>query len=71
MADDKVKLTRIGKQLRKARVEKRLTQAEVAKRAGISETHYAQVERGEANPSTTVLLDIAKAVGVTPNDVLL
>lgn len=69
-AEDKAKLQRVAAKLKRARLASGLTQAEVAKRAGISETHYAQVERAEKNPSTTVLIDILRVIGVTPNDAI-
>jgi transcriptional regulator with XRE-family HTH domain len=70
MTDDKPALERTAAKLKKARLAKRLTQAEVAKRADISATHYAQVERAEKNPSTTVFMRIIDALGVSSKDIL-
>ena len=44
MTDDRILIERTANRLRKARQDKGLTQVEVAKKAGISENHYAQIE---------------------------
>jgi len=42
-----------------------LTQAEVAKRAEMSQPAYAKLERPDANPRTATLRKLAKALGIT------
>lgn len=42
-----------------------LTQEDVAKKAGMSQPAYAKLEKPEANPRTTTLKKIAKAMGVS------
>lgn len=70
MPDDKISIERTAARLRKARKASGLTQVEVAKKAGISENYYAQIERGERNPTTSVFLGIIKALGVSSKDIL-
>lgn len=70
MADDIDQVERIAKRLKKARQESGLTQAEVAKKAGISENHYAQIERGEKNTTVTRFLNIITAIGVSSTEIL-
>lgn len=70
MTDDKASIKRNASRLRKARLANGLTQADVAKKAGISENHYAQIERGEKNPSVTTFEYIIKAIGVTSSEIL-
>lgn len=70
MSDNKASIERIGKRLRAARRARHLTQAEVAKKAGINESHYAQIERGEKNPSATYLLKVIEVIGVESKDIL-
>ena len=70
MIDDKTQLLRYGKRLRKARIAKGLTQLELADKANISVNHYAQIERGEKNPSVTTLANIVDVLDLTPNDIL-
>ena len=70
MTDDKASIERTAARLRKARQAKSMTQAEVAKKAGISENHYAQIERAEKNPTVSTFKGIAKALGVSSADIL-
>lgn len=70
MIDDKASVERTAARLRKARLAKKLTQAEVAKKAGISENHYAQIERAEKNPSTSTFTSIIDALGVPSTEIL-
>jgi transcriptional regulator with XRE-family HTH domain len=70
MTDDKNLIARAAKRLKKARQAKKLTQAEVAKKAGISENHYAQIERGEKNPSLSTFTSIIKALGISSAEIL-
>lgn len=69
MTDDKAILAR-AERMRDARQAKHLTQGEVAKRAGISENHYAQIERGEKNPSLSTFDSILDAIGVSSKEIL-
>jgi transcriptional regulator with XRE-family HTH domain len=68
MTDASIKKT--ASRIRIARRSKGLTQAVVASKAEISENHYAQIERGEKNPSTSVLLKIIDALDVASVDIL-
>lgn len=70
MTDDKASIERTAARLRKARQTKQLTQAEVAKRAGISENHYAQIERAEKNPTVSTFMSIINAIGVSSSEIL-
>lgn len=70
MTDDKASIERTAARLRKARQASGLTQAEVAKRAGISENHYAQIERAEKNPTVSTFDSIIKAIGVSSSEIL-
>lgn len=70
MTDDKSSIERTASRLRKARQAKGMTQAEVAKKADISENHYAQIERAEKNPTVSTFKSILKAIGVTSAAIL-
>jgi transcriptional regulator with XRE-family HTH domain len=50
--------------VRQLRRSKRLTQAQLAARAGISAKTVGEVERGEANPTVSLLEDICSALSV-------
>lgn len=64
-SDNKEKIDpKLATQIREAREKKNLTQAEVAKKAEVTETFYAMIERGEANPSYAKLERILNALGL-------
>lgn len=68
MANDSELIQDTAKRLRVARRDKKMTQADVAQKAGISENHYAQIERGEKNPTTSSFRKIIKAIGISSKD---
>ena len=57
-------LKQLGNKIKATRLERSLTQAAVADKADTSPNYYAQIERGEVNPSYTLLRSIAKALKV-------
>lgn len=59
-----------GKNLRSIREDKNLSQEEVAKLSKISTTHYAGIERGEENPTFTVIENICKALKIKSSQIL-
>lgn len=60
----------IGNNLLRNRKNKMLTQSEVAEIAGLSDRTYADIERGNVNMKTETLLQICKALDITPDDIL-
>ncbi|MCG3146210.1 MAG: hypothetical protein HONDAALG_04087 [Gammaproteobacteria bacterium] len=69
LPDEKSQKT-FGKNLRSVREDKNLSQEEVAKLSKISTTHYAGIERGEENPTFSVIESICKALKVRSSEVL-
>ncbi len=65
MATKKLKFTKLGNKLKKARLALNLTQAQVAEKSGVHVNFYARLERGEENVSYDNLDEIMKAVGLT------
>lgn len=59
-----------GKKLREIREKKRLFQEDVAKAVGISITYYAGIERGEENPTFSVLEQICKVLKINSSEIL-
>lgn len=59
-----------GKKLREIRERKNLYQEDVAKAVGISATYYAGIERGEENPTFSVLEEICKVLKVKSSEIL-
>lgn len=60
----------IGRKLRDIRERKNLLQEDVANGVGISITYYAGIERGEENPSITVIENICKTLKIKSSDIL-
>lgn len=60
----------MGKSLRAIRERKALLQEDVANSVGISVTYYAGIERGEENPTMTVIENICKALKIKSSEIL-
>ncbi|HSW96232.1 MAG TPA: helix-turn-helix transcriptional regulator [Candidatus Saccharimonadales bacterium] len=60
----------IGRKLREIRDQKDLSQENVAKAAGISSTYYAGIERGEENPTITVIENICRLFKIKSSEIL-
>lgn len=60
----------LGRKVRELRERKNLVQEDVAKAIGISTTFYAGIERGEENPTLSVLESICKVFKVKVSDIL-
>ncbi|KCZ53628.1 hypothetical protein HY29_16615 [Hyphomonas beringensis] len=60
---------RFGKKLRALREEQGWSQEEFADRAGLHRTYVSAVERGVRNPTLSVLERLAKALGVSIEEV--
>lgn len=58
----------LGERIRQAREKANLTQQEVAEMADINISYYAQIERGEVNPSFEKLHSITTALGIKTLD---
>lgn len=61
----------IGTNLKHAREAKKLTQREVWEAAGISKSSYTAYEAGRSDPTGDVIVKLAKALGVTTDELLL
>ena len=56
-------LTRLGNAIRSSRIAAGLSQDAAAKVAGISQSYLSFLESGKKEATTTVLVDLARAVG--------
>lgn len=61
---------KIGKTIRKIRESKKITQEQLALDAGLNRAYVGYIERGERNPSTETLVKIARALKISPRDLL-
>lgn len=57
-------LRKLSKIIKSARLKKKMTQAEVAEKAGLNTNYYAVIERGETNPSYTMLKRLGEVLGI-------
>ena len=61
---------RLGRNVRRLRVEKKLSQEAFAHDAGIHRTYVSDIERGARNPTITVVERLAMALKVSASDLL-
>jgi transcriptional regulator with XRE-family HTH domain len=59
-----------GAAVRRLRSAQGLSQEQFADRAHVHRTFIGGIERGERNPTLTTIHRIARALGVTPSDLL-
>lgn len=58
-------LLRLGGAIRARRLARELSQEALADAAGLDRSHMGKIERGERNVTTLLLIDVARALGVT------
>jgi len=63
-------LRRLGDRVTERRGDEGLTQQEVGDRAGVSIRAFQSIEWGKVNPSYLVLLRVARAIGVSLQDLI-
>lgn len=61
---------RLGETLRRLRKERGLSQEALAEAASVTADYLGFIERGENVPTLTVLLKLARALGVDAGDLL-
>ena len=59
-----------GARLREVRVERGLSQEDLAFAAKLHRTYVGGIERGERNPSLVNVVRLARALGMTPSELL-
>ncbi len=64
-------MSKLGENIRRYRESKRLNQSDLARKIGRQPNLISRYESGEVpNPGSEVIADIAKALGVTPSELL-
>jgi XRE family transcriptional regulator, regulator of sulfur utilization len=61
---------RLSKRIRELRGEKKFTQQELAEKAGLHLTYVGHLELGKYHPTVFVTWKIAKALGVSMNELI-
>ncbi len=63
-------VAKFGKKLREARLKKKLSQGDMAKILGVHRTYISGLERGRRNPSLLTVQKVAKALSISPKELL-
>ncbi|OGI77226.1 hypothetical protein A3B85_02045 [Candidatus Nomurabacteria bacterium RIFCSPHIGHO2_02_FULL_37_13] len=66
----KNEVIQFGKRLREIRLKKKLSQGDVARILAVHRTYISGLERGVRNPSLLTIQKIAKALNISPKELL-
>jgi transcriptional regulator with XRE-family HTH domain len=67
MKDDAKKL---GENLKRLRIKKDISQIELARILGVDRSFVSNIENGKNNPTLSTITSLAKALGVSTNELL-
>ena len=67
MKDDVKKL---GENLKKLRIKKDISQIELARMLSVDRSFVSNIENGKNNPTLSTITNLAKALGVSTNELL-
>jgi transcriptional regulator with XRE-family HTH domain len=60
----------LGENLKRIRTEKDISQGDIARELGVDRGFISTIENGKTNPTLATITKLAKAVGVTTNELL-
>ena len=69
-ADKNLTLEKVGDNLKKIRSEKKITQQSLADNFGCGQSYISLLEGGDVDIQICTIVDLAKALGVTTNEIL-
>jgi len=61
---------KLGKNLKKIRVEKGISQGDIARALNVARSFVSDLENGKRNPTLTTISKLAKAIGVSTDELL-
>lgn len=61
---------RLGANLKRIRMKKEITQVEIAKTLGVNRSFVSNIENGKTNPTLSTITSLAKALGVSADELL-
>ncbi len=61
---------KLGKNLKRIRTEKNLTQGDIVRSLGFSRSFVSNIENGKTNPTLSTITNLAKALGVSTDELL-
>ena len=67
MKSDSVKL---GKNMKRIRIQKDISQGDIVRALGVSRAFISNIENGKTNPTLSTITNIAKALGVSSDELL-
>jgi len=62
--------TKLGKNLKRIRTAKKLSQGAIARKLGVHRAYISGIENGKRNPTLATIQKLAKALGVSPKELL-
>ena len=61
---------KLGKNLKRIRLEKGITQGDIVRSLGVSRSFVSNIENGKTNPTLSTISKLAKAIGVTVGELM-
>ena len=61
---------KLGDNLKRIRTKKDISQGDIARELGVDRGFISTIENGKTNPTLATITKLAKAVGVTSNELL-
>lgn len=61
---------KLGKNLKRIRTEKGITQGDIVRNLGVSRSFINNIENGKTNPTLATITKLARAVGVSVDELL-
>lgn len=61
---------KLGANLKKIRLSKGIKQVEIARTLGVDRSFVSNIENGKTNPTLSTIASLAKALGVSTNELL-
>jgi len=61
---------KLGENLKRIRTKKDISQGDIARELGVDRGFISTIENGKTNPTLATISKLAKAVGVTTNELL-
>jgi transcriptional regulator with XRE-family HTH domain len=68
-SQDEKENKKLGETFKKAREKMNLTQMEVAEKTDMTVNYYAMIERGEVNPSISMVRRLKKLLKINPSEI--
>lgn len=66
----KTESAKLGKNMKKIRTEKGISQGDIARALGLGRGYVSNIENGKTNPTLSTITNLAKALGVSTNELL-